>query len=335
MRRLYFLVPGTDQRFSSGGLWAELKMVNLAQQVCDAQVVTYINREKDRPFLDELLQQQRQNNTVDDAIFVMSWGFHVPQLVKKLRGRNVVYHAHSAGYRFALPPDIPIIAVSRNTLAYWGQRSINSLLYYLPNHISAEFHNRHLQRDIDVLVQMRKSSEYMLTQLVPALQRQCNVMVLDHYVDDLAGLFNRATVYLYDSAEYWGQHGVSEGFGLPPMEALACGCQVFSSVNGALADYLDPGFNCHKIAAYSTAFDVQRIMSVVNAPTHSTLPESFFDDYQAESIIQRLQVILTEIDIFFDHRRSHPPTIPGLTRSRQLRLFLKRIGRKITNVSVP
>nr|WP_231599416.1 glycosyltransferase [Crocosphaera watsonii] len=44
--------------------------------------------------------------------------------------------------------------------------------------------------------------------------------------------FNRSKVYLYDSAEYWAQQRVSEGFGLQPMEALACGCQVFSSING-------------------------------------------------------------------------------------------------------
>jgi len=54
----------------------------------------------------------------------------------------------------------------------------------------------------------------------------------------MAGLFKQ--VYLYDSAEYWAQQRVSEGFGLQPMEALACGCQVFSSVNGGLSDYLDP-----------------------------------------------------------------------------------------------
>ena len=32
-----------------------------------------------------------------------------------------------------------------------------------------------------------------------------------------------AAVVLYDSADYWRGRGVSEGFGLPPLEALACG----------------------------------------------------------------------------------------------------------------
>ncbi|MEM7768881.1 MAG: glycosyltransferase [Cyanobacteria bacterium P01_E01_bin.6] len=324
MRKLYFLVPGTTRQFGGGGLWAELGMVALAQKVCDAHIATYHQREKDTAFLDDLLQQQP-----DDCIFVMSWGFHVPMLVKKLRGRNVVYRAHSAGYRFSLPSDIPILAVSRNTLGYWGQHAINGLLYYLPNHISDDFRNSHQKRDIDVLVQTRKSSDYLLKQLVPALQPHCQVMVLEQFVEDLVGLFNRTKIYLYDSAEYWGQHGVSEGFGLPPMEAMACGCQVFSSVNGALADYLDPGMNCHKIGAYSTAFDVQCILQVLNMPIKAPVSEDFFSEYRTESIVNRLQVIVPELNAFFDHRRSHPPTIPALTRSRLIQLFIRRVRKKL------
>ncbi len=105
-------------------------------------------------------------------IFVVSWGFDIPKLVRKLQKYNVVYHAHSAGYKFYLPSPIPIIAVSRNTMGYWGQKAPNNLIYYLPNQISDEFTNLHLDRDIDVLVQSRKSSEYLLWQLIPALQQK-------------------------------------------------------------------------------------------------------------------------------------------------------------------
>ncbi|MFM9156711.1 MAG: glycosyltransferase, partial [Dolichospermum sp.] len=115
----------------------------------------------------------------------------------------------------------------------------HSLIYYLPNQISEEFTNLHQSRDIDVLVQTRKSSQYLIKSLIPALKKKCHVLVVDSYVENLPVLFNRAKIYLYDSAEYWQLQGVSEGFGLQPMEALACGCQVFSSVNGGLSDYLD------------------------------------------------------------------------------------------------
>jgi glycosyltransferase involved in cell wall biosynthesis len=324
MRKLYFLVPGTGGKFACGGLWAELKTLNLAQQICEATVVTYRQREKETLYLDDLLQKN-----LDDIIFVISWGFDIAKLATKLKGRNVIYHAHSAGYNFTLPSNIPIITVSRNTLGYWGQKSPHSLIYYLPNQISDEFKNLNLERDIDVLVQARKSSQYLMKELIPALQKHCNVRVVDSYVEDLAGLFNRAKVYLYDSAEYWAIQGVSEGFGLQPMEALACGCQVFSSVNGGLSDYLDPGFNCYKIAGYSKEYDRDRILKVINNPGLPTLSEEFFAEYRTENILKRLSLILSEIDNFFDFQKHCLTQINELNKKQMFLLKVNRILNKI------
>lgn len=325
MRKLYFLVPGTHGKFACGGLWAELKTLQLAKQVCDASVVTYRQREKDKLFLDDLLQKGRLN----DVIFVISWGFDVAKLAPKLEQYHVIYHAHSAGYKFRLPASIPIIAVSRNTMGYWGQHSPNSLIYYLPNHISEEFERLSLERDIDVLVQARKSSEYLLQELIPALQKQCKVRVVNSYVEDLAELFNRAKVYLYDSAEYWALQRVSEGFGLQPMEALACGCQVFSSINGGLSDYLDPGFNCHKIAGYSREYDVERILKVINSSGSTVLPDDFFAEYRADNITNRLRVILGELNEFFDHKTHHASNIKRLTKTRVTQLLAQKVFGKL------
>jgi glycosyltransferase involved in cell wall biosynthesis len=333
LRKLYFLVPGTGGKFACGGLWAELKTLNLAKQVCRADVVTYRQREKDTLFLDDLLQKK----DLDDVIFVISWGFDVAKLAAKLKFYNVVYHAHSAGYRFSLPASIPIITVSRNTMGYWGQKSPNSLIYYLPNQISDEFCNLNRDRDIDVLVQARKSSEYLLQELIPSLQQQCNVVVVDSYVEDLVGLFHRAKVYLYDSAEYWAQQGVSEGFGLQPLEALACGCQVFSSVNGGLSDYLDPGFNCYKIAGYSKEYDVGRILKVIQSSAPVTLPEKFFEEYRTENITQRLQIVLSDVNDFFDYGKNHNTPIKNLTRLHiskvKIQRILGKLQKKYLNIS--
>ena len=301
MRKLYFLVPGTYGTFACGGLWAELKTVKLAQQLCSADVVTYRQREPDQLFINDVLTEKN----LDAAIFVISWGYDVPQLAAKLKQYHVIYHAHSAGYKFNLPASIPIITVSRNTMAYWGQKSPNSLIYYLPNQISQEFKNLHLERNIDVLVQSRKSSQYLLEELIPALQQQCHVKLVDSYVEDLPGLFNQAKIYLYDSAEYWAQQQVSEGFGLQPIEALACGCQVFSSVNGGLSDYLDPGFNCYKIAGYSKEYDLQRVIKSLKHSQTTALPAEFLSEYRTENIIQRLEVILEELNEFFTHKINH------------------------------
>ncbi|NJR37574.1 MAG: glycosyltransferase [Leptolyngbyaceae cyanobacterium CSU_1_4] len=326
MRTLYFLVPGTGGQFACGGLWAELKTLKMVQQLCSAEVVTYRQREPNTLFLDDVLQSSNLQN----VIFVMSWGFDVAKLAKRLRSHNAIYHAHSAGYGFKLPASVPIITVSRNTLGYWGQQAPNSLLYYLPNQISDEFCNLNRSREIDVLVQARKSSEYLLQHLVPALKQTCQVQVVDSYVEDLTGLFNRTKVYLYDSAEYWAQQRVSEGFGLQPMEAIACGCQVFSSVNGGLSDYLDPGFNCQKIAGYSQEYDLHRILNVIQSKTPLFSPQpDFLEEYRSKNITQRLQVILTELNDFFDYKPLCADNIPTLTPARKTKLFLQRVRKKL------
>ncbi|MFQ4135270.1 glycosyltransferase [Nodosilinea sp. PGN35] len=325
MRHLYFLVPGTGKRYHCGGLFAELKTLKLAQQICSAEVVTYHQREADTLFLDDLLQRPHR----DDSIFVVSWGFHLPRLVKRLRGYPVVYHAHSSGYGFNLPGDMPIITVSRNSMGYWGQKRPSGLTFYLPNQISPEFTNRQQPRDIDVLVQVRKSSDYLLNQLVPALESRCTVVTLDGFVEDLSVLFNRSKIFLYDSAEYWALSRVSEGFGLPPMEAMACGCQVFTSVNGALADYLDPGFNCYQIGVYSTAYDCDRILTALTTPTPLGMIPVDLAPYRADALRPRLEVILSEINHFFDHRAKHPKDIADFTIPRLAQLWMRHTTAKI------
>jgi glycosyltransferase involved in cell wall biosynthesis len=331
LRKLYFLLPGTAGSFACGGLWAELKTIDLVRQVCEAEIVTYRQREPNMLFLDDLLDRP----TIDDAIFVISWGFDIPKLAAKLKPYNVIYHAHSAGYGFRIPARIPIITVSRNTMGYWGQISPNSLVYYLPNQISDEFQDLNLERDIDVLVQARKSSHYLIKELIPALQKQCNVFVVDSYVEDLVKLFNRAKVYLYDSAEYWAIQRVSEGFGLQPLEAMACGCQVFSSINGGLSDYLDPGFNCYKIAGYSQEYDRDRILKIIKEPLSFALSESFLAEYRTANIIRRLKIILPEINDFFDRQKHYQSSITNLTKMRLTKLAIQRLIAKVKSKISP
>lgn len=288
--------------------------------------MTYRQQEANFPFLDHLLK----NSEPDEAIFIISWGFDIPKLIAKLKHYHVIYQAHSTGYNFTVPSRIPIITVSRNTMGYWGQKSPNSLIYYLPNHISDEFYNRGEIRDIDVLVQVRKSSQYLLKQLVPELRQHCRLELLEGYVEDLAALFNRSKIYLYDSAEYWAVNHLTEGFGLPPLEALACGCQVFSSVNSALADYLDPGFNCYKIAQYSLQYDVKKILSVLHSNENYVSSESFLAPYRTENLLKRLQIIFTEINSFFDQQKFLQADIDDLTQTQLIKLWFQQRLSKLT-----
>jgi glycosyltransferase involved in cell wall biosynthesis len=175
----------------------------------------------------------------------------------------------------------------------------------------------------------RKSSNYLLNQLIPALQPRCQVTVIDGFVDSLSDMFNRSRVYLYESAEYWATQGVTEGFGLQPLEAIASGCQVFSSVNHGLSDYLDPGFNCHKIAGFSTAYDVERILSVVKSHTPFKDIESLVGEYRTQNILDRLPVILTELNHFFDRTSQSTSDIAALNYQRVFQLRMSKVVQKI------
>ena len=171
-----------------------------------------------------------------------------------------------------------MVSVSRNTLGYWGNRAPRNPLFLVPNPLEQQWidcgdrsvfekDSRTKFRTIDVLVQERKSSSYVLNRLVPALRRRgLSVVVQKGWADDLVGLFNSSIVYLYDSAEYWRASGLSEGFGLPPLEAMACGCVVFSSLNNALSDFLTPGDTAHQLGCGSIDFDLQRISAAVRSP---------------------------------------------------------------------
>ena len=277
MRPLRFLVPGTTGRFRCGGLQVELQTARLTAALRPTELVTYRQRQAGLPFLADLLQGEQAPG---QALWIVSWGFDVPKLLRQLRGRPVAYHAHSSGYGFDLPPATPVLAVSRNTLGYWGDRSPRSPLFLVPNALEPQWLERGdrapvavagpapaRRRPIDVLVQRRKSSAYVLQTLVPALRaRGLEVLVQDGWVDDLVDLFNCAAVVLYDSADYWRGRGVSEGFGLPPLEALACGCVLFSSLNHALADTLDPGRLGHQLGAGTLAADLEAITAAAADP---------------------------------------------------------------------
>jgi glycosyltransferase involved in cell wall biosynthesis len=280
-------VPGTTGRFRCGGLLVELQTARLLAGLRErpVEVVTYRQRQSEHPFLDDLLGREPAPAR---ALWIVSWGFDVPPLLHRLRGRPVAYHAHSSGYGFDLPPGVPVLAVSRNTLGYWGNRAPRNPLFLVPNALDAKWlrpgseavpwrdprvgagdagASPSSRRPIDVLVQVRKNSQYVLEQLVPALrQRGLRVELQDGWVDDLVDLVRSASVVLYDSADYWRGRGVSEGFGLPPLEALASGCVVFSSLNHALADSLDPGLVGHQIGCGSLSVDLECIAAAVADP---------------------------------------------------------------------
>ena len=332
-----FLVPGTSARFRCGGLSVEQQTARLVANLCPTELVTYRERSVDHPYLDDCLRQERPDPQV---LWVVSWGFDVPGLIQRLKGRRVAYHAHSSAYGFDLPPGVPVLAVSRNTLGYWGNKAPRNPLVLVPNALDQTWLDRgdravSQRRPIDVLVQARKSSPYVLRQLVPALRQAGLVVeVQTGWVDDLVDLFNRSTVYLYDSAEYWRGRGVTEGFGLPPLEALACGCVVFSSLNHALADYGDPGHTVHQIGCGRLDFDLERIKAAVASPQHwrpaGDRLEVLLQECSEASLLQRWRDAFVHLDAL---EASSGPSLSSLPTWRlRLQQLLSRLQRVVNRL---
>jgi hypothetical protein len=307
MRDMFFLFPHLDMHV--GGNSAQQRFAAICAGFRTVRIVTYLERVAGVAYLDDVLRDDPAG-----AIYVVHWGPHLDWLIGRLAGRDVIYFAHSTGWGVCPPPSVPIVAVSRHSLAYWGRHAPNSPIDYVPNVIGPEFKadNCRQIRDIDILVQRRKSSRYLLHQLVPRLQGSCNVVVQEDWVDDLSKLLQRTKVYLYDSLEHWIAIGATEGFGLPPLEALACGCVVFSSLNDALADYLTPGVNCHKIRIHSTAYDVSRILRAVNNYDSSTINAALLKQYRRPEIEVRLRRVIEELDTFFAISRHNDPDLPDI-----------------------
>ena len=341
-------MPGTSGRYRCGGLLVEQQTARLLAELVPTELVTYRQREPGLPYLDDLLRAEPLGSpAATAALWIVSWGFDVPRQLGALRGRPVAYHAHSSGYGFRLPPGVPVLAVSRNTLGYWGQWASRNPLFLVPNALEASWiargdrpHNFGAEpapggRSIDVLIQRRKTSTYVLEQLVPALRaRGLTVLVQDGWVEDLVGLFNSAKVVVYDSADHWRCSGVSEGFGLPPIEALACGCVLFSSLNHALADNLDPGDLAHQIGMGSLAADGERIAAAVADPA-AWLPgprrlEELLDELSEPRLRQRWRQALEAINIHIDRLQAGEPPLrsPSLLQLR-LERWRQRLARRL------
>ena len=333
-----FLVPGTSGRFRCGGLSVEYQTARLVASLCPTELVTYRERSQDHRYLDDCLAQEPPDPKI---LWVVSWGFDVPGLIRRLHGRRVVYHAHSSQYGFGLPPGVPVLAVSRNTLGYWGDRAPRNPLFLVPNaleHVWLERGDRSARqrRPIDVLVQARKSSSYVLNHLVPALRQAGFVVeVQTGWVDDLVDLFNRSTVYLYDSAEHWRGRGVTEGFGLPPLEALACGCVVFSSLNHALADHGVSGQALHQLGCGRFSFDLQRVQAAALDPDAWRLsPQdlgSLLGNHSEALLKVRWSTVLDQLDAL------HSSKGPELQTPSRLRLrlesWLQRVQRVVNRLA--
>jgi hypothetical protein len=53
------------------------------------------------------------------------------------------------------------------------------------------------------------------------------------------------------------------------------------------------------------------------------------EEYRAENIVQRLRVILAELNQFFDYQPQYSSNIPTLTPTRKAKLFFQKVRKKL------
>jgi hypothetical protein len=245
----------------------------------------------------------------NDWLIFIFWGKHIDELALKFKGWHLVYYAHSVGYKFKnLHHSVPIVCVSNSTMAYWGRQSKNPL-YLLNNPVVWPTQNdgSTTQKTIDVLIINRKMSQYIIN-LTQSIRKNCHrlsVVSIDHWIDDHADiltLMKAAKVFLYDSQEYWSKRNIREGFGVPPMEALNNRCIVFTSLNDALSDYLDPEVNCFQILN-NRALDYKRIVEA--AENYDRISQKLCFDidpkYTAEYFKQKVNTVINTIAAYYSH----------------------------------
>lgn len=80
-----------------------------------------------------------------------------------------------------------------------------------------------------------KAKENQLAEYAKTIHLDCHQLIFTGYVsdNDLAGLYNKCSLFVFPS--------LSEGFGIPPLEAMACGCPVIAANTASLPEII--GFN--------------------------------------------------------------------------------------------
>jgi len=291
-----FLLPGTHARWQSGGLEVMMKLARFVGELRPSEIITYVDREPGRRFLDDELKCPPAD---DDATWIFTTGIDLPMLFERLAGRRTAYFAQETGWELEMQPGVPILCATRFAMAYWAEHSPANPVYLLPVAVDPEVVNRGIRRDVDVLYLARKTTPYLQDELVPGLRKRCAVETVDRFIERpaLIDLFNRTRVYLYDSSASFAD-GVVEGIGLQPLEALVCGCTVFSNLEGGMSDYLDPGVNFHRLELRPDR-DVRAILDEIeryDASRNRRTGNALAAEFSEENLRLRLSRVLPLIE---------------------------------------
>jgi hypothetical protein len=318
---LNILIPGLGKRWQCGGLWSLISTASLDLTI-KTRIVTYIDREEGYLFLNDL-------NIKDSDFFLIGWGPHITYLSKKIPENRIIINSHSFLSSARPPESAPIICSSRYTLSNWARYQSARPLYLIPGIIDDHFINKGHDRPIDILIFERKISPYLKKLLLPKLENVSNVFLVTNHIEDLSELYNKSKILLYDSRWHFSSYNTEEGFGLHPLEARACGCNVFTSFNGALSQYFEiPGF--HQIHINDSQYDMDTILKVLKTPTPENIDISA---YRKENIRKLWNATIESCITFLISTQSNKQELLLLKKmnfnallQRYLQRALKRFG---------
>ena len=298
LQAIKVLLPGLNAPWEGGGLQIAQRLAALLNHHYSTEIVTYKRQEQGYSHFEKDRRSFQPN-----SLYFITWGPHINQLLRLLNPNPVVYYAQSFGWDIKLPPSVPIFCVSRYVLARWTKKAPHNPIFLLPPVIAEECRNQNLKRDIDVLIAERKSSRYLLHQLVPRLAQRCHVVVLKEFLPqrEFFQLLNRSKIYLYASDAKLSSGSV-EGFGLQPLEAILCGCRVFSNLYGGLSDYLEPALNMHTLGTFSVEYDMKGILDCLQpefSEEYQNHVSALCRYYSQEAFHARVTPIFQTVESFF------------------------------------
>lgn len=309
-------LPGVvDPPVRGGGHLNTLRFADLLAQHRPVKVVSYAQREEGVPFLDDVLDDLVR----DRWLLMLTWGPHVQGHLRQFHGKlPLAYYQQSVDWDIELPPDVPVISMSKFMMTWAQRRWPASPQLYLPPVLPDACHDYGGERDIDVLVVPRKQPRYVLEELVGRLRNRCSVHVLDRFVprDELYALMNRAKVYLYAFAPQRcafvaGGWRLMEGISTQDLEAFSCGCTVVSDLRGGQGDFLEPEVHGHRLMSHSPEWDVEQILHAIAAhpqPGASEHRAFLYDHYGEETFHRRAEACLDFLDRFAAFAADHSPS---------------------------
>jgi glycosyltransferase involved in cell wall biosynthesis len=299
-----------------GGYLNTMRFAHLLAEHVEVRLVSYREREAGIWHLPDAEARLK----AEKYILVLLWGTDVTPHIKKYYGKlPIIYYHKGIDFGVQLKPDIPILCNSKYLMAHAQENWPANPQFYLPPVLERNCCNFGQARDIEVLIIRRKQPSYIFDRLVPLLRNRCRLHVLDNFVgrDELFQLFNRTKIYLYAYAPQRTNHSetgwrMMEGFGTQPLEAMACGCTVFSNLRGGMADFVEPGTYGYRLESHSPEWDAHQILNAVQhypQPEQADYEQYIKNHYGEVAFHKRIRCLLQFLSGYFPFAEAHPANL--------------------------